>query len=521
MGACLSTEKKNKEPKVRTKYHASQRKDPKQLKSALENEPNILIIGAGVAGLACAIELKKYGFEFVHILESSGRIGGRIYTINFGDNTIDLGAQWVHGERGNAVFQMVYKLNLLDSSGDLFTRVDWIRSDGEPVPRALVLKLINLVTTIFENRHQDLADYDGTFNEYLQTKFGQELEKPAFQDVDRSMANSFLRAFCKMEGAAVESGIDQMSGSGFESYEPCPGDNMLNWRDKGFKKFLHVLLGGDEMNELGNLKDCVLFNQRVIRIEWDRMDGSVMVYCEGDQSYLADHVVISVSLGVLKKNSSLFVPVLPSDKRRAINFLGFGHICKIFIEFDAAFWPVSWPGFNVIWQEKDLEDAKNEELKWTTEIYAFYCTKYQPRVLQGWCAGECVEYIETLDSKTLTQGIITILKRFLPKMKIPLPKRVMTSKWTTNPAHLGAYSYPSMLTKSFNTGAEELAQPVNMLAYEPMNDSKMTIEPMTVRPVLLFCGEATSSNHYSTVHGAVESGLREAHRLAGYYLKDL
>lgn len=43
----------------------------------------------------------------------------------------------------------------------------------------------------------------------------------------------------------------------------------------------------------------------------------------------------------------------------------------------------------------------------------------------------------------------------------------------------------------------------------------MLAEPVVVdsQQVLLFAGEATSPNHYSTVHGAIETGFREADRI--------
>lgn len=37
------------------------------------------------------------------------------------------------------------------------------------------------------------------------------------------------------------------------------------------------------------------------------------------------------------------------------------------------------------------------------------------------------------------------------------------------------------------------------------------------RPVIQFAGEATNKHHYSTVHGAIESGWREADRLIKFY----
>jgi len=62
---------------------------------------DVLIIGAGVAGLSAAHELEKHGWTNYKILEASDHIGGRIrQEWSFGENdeeyNIDLGAQFIH-----------------------------------------------------------------------------------------------------------------------------------------------------------------------------------------------------------------------------------------------------------------------------------------------------------------------------------------------------------------------------------------------------------------------------------------
>lgn len=54
----------------------------------------IIIIGAGSAGIAAATKLKLNGFHNITVLEAENRIGGRINTVRFGENVLDLGAQW-------------------------------------------------------------------------------------------------------------------------------------------------------------------------------------------------------------------------------------------------------------------------------------------------------------------------------------------------------------------------------------------------------------------------------------------
>lgn len=57
-------------------------------------DKSILIIGAGASGIAAATRLISNGFKNVEILEAENRIGGRINTIPFGANVLDMGAQW-------------------------------------------------------------------------------------------------------------------------------------------------------------------------------------------------------------------------------------------------------------------------------------------------------------------------------------------------------------------------------------------------------------------------------------------
>ncbi len=57
---------------------------------------NVVVIGAGISGLAAAYKLKQNGVN-VTLIEARNRIGGRIFTHKFTDEnlTCELGAEWV------------------------------------------------------------------------------------------------------------------------------------------------------------------------------------------------------------------------------------------------------------------------------------------------------------------------------------------------------------------------------------------------------------------------------------------
>ncbi|MEV5496070.1 FAD-dependent oxidoreductase, partial [Nonomuraea fuscirosea] len=59
-------------------------------------ELDVVVIGAGVSGLAAAAKLAGAGLA-VEVLEARQRIGGRIHTDE--ESGLELGAQVVHGDR--------------------------------------------------------------------------------------------------------------------------------------------------------------------------------------------------------------------------------------------------------------------------------------------------------------------------------------------------------------------------------------------------------------------------------------
>jgi polyamine oxidase len=60
----------------------------------------VVVVGAGIAGLAAASRLRRAGIDCV-VLEARDRIGGRLHTVELAGTPVDLGGSWIHHPIGN------------------------------------------------------------------------------------------------------------------------------------------------------------------------------------------------------------------------------------------------------------------------------------------------------------------------------------------------------------------------------------------------------------------------------------
>jgi monoamine oxidase len=86
----------------------------------------VLVVGAGVSGLAAAAELKARDFDVV-VVEARERIGGRVWTAKLQDQPVDLGAPWIEGIAKNPIYDFCKKHQIKsvksdDDSASVFDR---------------------------------------------------------------------------------------------------------------------------------------------------------------------------------------------------------------------------------------------------------------------------------------------------------------------------------------------------------------------------------------------------------------
>ncbi|XP_055846030.1 spermine oxidase-like [Episyrphus balteatus] len=468
------------------------------------NTTKVIVIGTGPSGIAAGTKLLEYGFQDVILLEAEDRIGGRIHTIPFADNVVDLGAQWCHGEKDNVVYEMASKHNLVAHTEDNFYLFQCIRSNKEIVPIKLLERFKSIIDNIVEvTANTDLLTYKGSVGDYIDEKYFEALKAPENSDIDPAIAKELLEHFKRYENSVdgCET-VNDLSAKGFLEYSECEGDQALTWKETGYHSILRVMMQSNESNALGVLDKRIKLGKSVNKISWNEDGSKIQVQCKDGEIFEADHVIVTVSLGVLKdKHSTLFHPKLPVEKIRAIETMGIGTVNKIFLEFSTQFWPNNWNGFSTLWREEDLAEIRGTNRAWLEDVYGFYRVAHQPRILSGWVVGANARHMETLTDDEIYEGSMYILKRFL-EMDIPKPVNFKTTGWYKNENFRGSYSYQSVRAEEVNAKPSDLASP---------------LESSTKKPLVLFAGEATSDHHFSTVHGAIETGWREAKRLADLY----
>jgi predicted NAD/FAD-binding protein len=110
-----------------------------QSKPPAAKKERILVIGAGIAGLAAAATLQDQGFA-VTILEARDRLGGRLWTDrSWPGVSLDLGASWIHGVTGNPMSRLAIEAGLETAPTD-YEALEIFSSDGRRLADELLAR---------------------------------------------------------------------------------------------------------------------------------------------------------------------------------------------------------------------------------------------------------------------------------------------------------------------------------------------------------------------------------------------
>jgi len=477
----------------------------------------IVVVGGGLAGIAAAKRLVSCGSFDVKLLEAKDRLGGRCHSIRLSGVGVDMGASLFHGAKGNVMFETAQAHGFVSSES--IPRSDKkkliLLSDGTSVPCEVLERYRVLFECVMDRLHEEQwKESKLELNDYLTTEFFKEAKE--VQELNGGVSMHSLQedpymypAFrCLLTEVGMDEGTRLCQGVGVSSftefdYLEGPHDN----------EFLGGHCYGDLVQELAKslAEDIVNYETEVRSIEWNTCSSSrsgeeklnlpIIVHTsEGD--FFADHVIVTVSLGVLKAvtqsspTQAFFTPPLPEDKLKAIAAIGYGILNKVIMEFDE---PILDQSVYLLWKAEHIQnDPVVKKYPWLASLNSIqrlsnssvYCVSF---------AGVDAHQIVSLPEEEVVTALLKIVgDRFLCKTLPPL-KRAFRSNWGEDPCFLGSYSFN---TPHSNTRHREaLARPLSGSA------------PLQV----LFAGEATHLTHFSATHGAFESGVREAERLIHYY----
>ncbi|XP_066291171.1 spermine oxidase-like isoform X2 [Branchiostoma lanceolatum] len=473
--------------------------------------PQIVIVGAGIAGLSAAVELTKAGFTDVTGLEAMDRPGGRAHTVTaLGIENLELGATWLHGDKDNSLYNLAQQNKLLRDSevkvhpaGDKF-----YTEQGDQVDLDFVLdfwsKLDDITDQAYKGGPKDNRESFKSVGEFVDHMFSTKLLHPLDSEGITNQKKLMLTWYKKF--ATIDNGCDSLydiSLSEMSKYKELDGEANIPI-PKGYGALVQVLVNMLPLNS-------IQYKKPVKVVQWNRESDDhkfpVCVHCEDGSTYSASHVIITVSLGYLKLNHhTLFEPPLPQDKVDAISSLGFGTVNKIFLRFPRPPLQEPFSCMQLFWDEDKEDEKEVEEQTWFKQITGFHTLERFPEVLYAWIGGKAAEYMESLSNTEVGKACTQILREFTGKADIPDAVEVLCSRWHSNPYICGAYTNVPVGCKA--EASDVLAEPL------PGCD-KCHVKEKSLQ--VLFAGEATITPYITTTHGAFSSGKREAIKLIDLY----
>ncbi|KAG8367242.1 hypothetical protein BUALT_Bualt16G0052200 [Buddleja alternifolia] len=530
----------------------------------VSKKARIVIIGAGMAGLTAANKLYTSGnqdFE-LSVVEGGTRIGGRVNSSEFCGDRIEQGATWIHGIEGSPVHKIAQHTNSLQA------HQPWECMDGIPEDPVTIAEgghelhpsLVDPISTLFKNLMDFIQgheiDDNGFVSEIVKrcelrdeknnVSVGSFLRQglQAYWSVVKDDESGGFKGVGKWKKKALEEAIFAMNESIQRTFTSADDLCSLDYNAESE----YVMFPGEEITIARGYSSVVEYlasvlpmgmiqlGRKVEKIEWRiGSDGPGGVHVENGYDYdnspvklhfsdgailAADHVIVTVSLGVLKKGISdgfsMFTPPLPSSKTGAISRLGYGVVNKVFLRRNPDN-TEKFPLLQMVFHPQDSELRHPNIPNWmrkTSFLTPIYTTS---RVVLSWFTGQEALEIESLTDEEIANGFTSTVSNLLSKPETTQNScngsgnqvkfdKVLRTRWGTNPLFMGSYSYVAV--GSSIDDMDTLAEPL------PGNSHLDTsIPPLQI----LFAGEATHRTHYSTTHGAYFSGLREANRLLKHY----
>ena len=233
-------------------------------------------------------------------------------------------------------------------------------------------------------------------------------------------------------------------------------------------------------------------NERVVKIE---MTNSSMVTVKTENNtFTADHVIVTVPLGVLKTQQDLFSPQLPDEKIQVIENMGFGALGKIYLEWSDP-WLEGREPFFLGWTKEELDGQRLPEQWYRSVPLVVPFNRRTKNLLWLNVVGDGARVADTLSDEEVIETATDLMRNFTGISNIPLADKIYRHTWSADPSFRGTYSHPGFGTAK--SDYEILMKPL----------------PSPDNPQVLIAGEHTHRKYSATLHGARSSGIMQARKI--------
>ncbi len=420
--------------------------------SALDTD--VLVIGAGLAGLGAATALRGSGLRCL-VAEAADRIGGRAWTVHppaLGGQWFDLGAIWLHDAEHNPL------VPIAEAAGETLLRSDLLRTERTYVGERLASAA-------------ELAAYAGAWDRYA------------------AAADRLIAAAGDASLAAVTASLpDDPWAATVEAWEGpviCVADadrfSARDWRRNALGGSNLVPDGGVGAfvsRRLGQGLDIRL-NTPVRRLRWNGPGGRVEAVTDRG-TISAAACIVTVSTGVLAAGTLVFEPALPDALRDAIARLPMGLAIKVALRATGP-------------DRLDLPSHCSVDRQVPGSgghLMPFQCWPFGRDYVQGWIGGSIAWDLAAAGHAAVADHAMGQLRALFGGRvdRLFSPGGAFITQWDADPFIRGAYSYPG----PHHAGARDrLGAPVG-------------------GGHLSFAGEACNTPYAGTVAGAWISGQHAA-----------
>ena len=434
----------------------------------MNNHPQklpILIIGAGMSGLACAHALQQAGKSVV-VLEGRERVGGRMHSLTHQNAVFDLGASWIHGIEGNPLWDLVQAQNIPTEIYN-YDHSSYTNDDAKLFSAEQHQQFEHLIAHVTAQLNLSPSNIDAATNaEQVLEQIVQRLQISADPELSQQFKSLLYRYFKRLANDPYATELNQLCVN-FQQFEGYfSGDEVVF--PNGYCQVLQQLTFGLNIR-------C---NTMITTIQFD--DQGVSVTDQLGQLYQGSHVVVTVPLGVLKNNSIDFQPALSQELQQTIEGMGFGSFNKVFFQLPQALDLAQLPETHSHFLFSRQHCYNILDL---SKIYG------QPTYLMLFGGNQSEWIDQSSDEQTwqwITQQLNGIIQ--LPDQR---PATLIISRWGRDPFSFGSFSFPAV---GHRVELVELLQ-----------------QGMMKR--LYFAGEHCSPHYAGTVHGAYISGVATAQQL--------